>query len=55
MEAKIKALEEELSEGKQMHQDKEQEVGQVSTNYFISISIAISPTRLLCQTQATSF
>ena len=55
MEAKIKALEEELSEGKQMHQDKEQEVGQVSTNYFISISIAISPTRLLCQTQASSF
>ena len=30
MEAKIKALEIELSEEKQMRQDKEQEVGQLS-------------------------
>ena len=31
MEAKIKVLEIELSEEKQMRQDKEQEVGQLST------------------------
>ena len=31
MEAKIKALEIELSEEKQMRQDKEKEVGQLST------------------------
>ena len=31
MEAKIKALEVELSEEKQMRQGKEQEVGQLST------------------------
>ena len=41
MEAKNKV---ELSEEKQMRQDKEQEVGQLST-IFISISIVITPTR----------
>ena len=38
MEAKIKALEIELSEEKQMRQDKEQEVGQLSTILFKSLS-----------------
>ena len=34
MEAKIKALEIELSEEKQMRQDKEQEVGQLSNALY---------------------
>ena len=38
MEAKNKALEVELSEEKQMRQDKEQEVGQLSTILLKSLS-----------------
>ena len=36
MEAKIKALEVELSEEKQMRQDKEQEVGHYSVLFYTS-------------------
>ena len=38
MEAKIKVLEIELSEEKQMRQDKEQEVGQLSSILLKSLS-----------------
>ena len=38
MEGKIKALEIELSEERQMRQDKEQEVGQLSTILLKSLS-----------------
>ena len=38
MEAKIKALEIELSEERQMRQDKEQEVGQLNTILLKSLS-----------------
>ena len=43
MEAKIKALEIELSEVKQMRQDKEQEVGQLSNALYYSYKMLLQP------------
>ena len=43
MEAKIKALEIELSEEKQIRQDKEQEVGQLSNVLYYSYKVLLQP------------
>ena len=43
MEAKIKALEIELSEERQMRQDKEQEVGQLSNVLYQSYKMLLQP------------
>ena len=52
MEAKNKALEVELSEEKQMRQDKEQEVGQLSTYFRLrAVSFFCSPSSKTRDTQ----